>query len=82
MASKMVVIACPSESFWTTPKSGTGAMGMIRTMPYRIRSHNVKTRLKCGVASIELFDVFTSGWLRRPPAYPDVDFKGGLAGRA
>ena len=59
MASKIVVTACPSDSFWTTPNSGTGAMGMIRTIPYRIRSHSVSTRLRWGAAWSERFDVFT-----------------------
>jgi hypothetical protein len=27
------VTACPPDIFWAKPKSGTGAIGMISTMP-------------------------------------------------
>jgi hypothetical protein len=44
IASRMVVAACPLESFCTIPKSGTGAIGIIRMMPYRMRSLRLSTR--------------------------------------
>jgi hypothetical protein len=46
----MHVVAKPCESFCAIPKSGTAAMGEIKTMPKKTTSHNPSTRLSFGAS--------------------------------
>src|ERR1700737_662443 len=60
MARRIVVTACPKESFCTKPNRGTGAIGITRTIPYRIKSQRLRTRLRPGA-------VFCEVSLKKPP---------------
>jgi hypothetical protein len=54
---RIVVTTCPLARLAAAPKSGIGAVGWIRIIPYRTNDESPRTRFKPGLELLDVLEI-------------------------